>query len=167
MGKASVWTNSDGLFVGFGTRTVSSDVGYKLSDSQELSTIYFRFKGEDLGDTVATTDDAIVYGPVIPNGSTIVDATLEVIEAFDSSGDAGVLDLGLYNDAGTAVDDDGIDAAIAQTAIDAIGDTIACDGADVGTVVATTGGVKLGASYDTTAFTAGEAVLKVRFTTTT
>lgn len=166
MGRATVWTNSDGLAVGFGTRTETSHCAYKLNDEQELSTIYLRFKGEDLGDSVAASDDAIVYGPVIPNGSTIVDATLEVIEAFTSGGSA-VLDIGLYNPAGTAVDDDGIDAAIAITAIDAIGDTIVCDGADVATVVATTGGVKVAASYDTAAFTAGEAVLKVRYTTTT
>ena len=167
MGKASVWSNNDGLAVGFGTRTETSHCAYKLDDEGELSTIYLRFKGEDLGDAVAATDDAVVYGPVIPNGSTIIDATLEVIEAFDSAGDAGVLDIGLYTPAGSEVDDDGIDSAVAQAAIDAIGDTIACDGADVATVVATAGGVKVAASYDTAAFTAGEAVLKVRFTTTT
>lgn len=163
MARDAVWSNKDGLVVGFGTRTPVYNGSYSVAadSAAGVSKLYYRFRGEDLADAVSATGDSIVQAPVIPNGSIIKSATLYVTEAF--VGATAVLDIGVYNSAGTAVDDDGIDAAVAVTSIDAIGDTIACDGADVGTVVATSGGVKIAASYDTAAFTAGEALLTVEF----
>lgn len=164
MARDSVWSNSDGLAVGFGTRTALTSGSHKHADDGPTEKVVLRFRGEDLADTVSTTGDQIVHAPVIPNGASILSATLTVIEAFTSGGVA-TLDLGLYDKDGTAVDADGIDEDIALTAIDAIGDSIDCDGADVGTVVATTGGVKVAASYETAAFTAGEAILEVVYAT--
>jgi len=164
MARDAVWDNKDGLVVGFGTRTPQYTGSYSVASdaANGISKLVYRFRGEDLTDAVAVTDDALLHAPVIPNGSVIKGATLYVVEAF--AGTNAVLDIGVYNGAtDAAVDDDGIDAAVAVTSIDAIGDTIACDGADVGTVVATTGGVKIAASYDTAAFTAGEAILTVEF----
>jgi hypothetical protein len=151
------------LAVGFGPRESVFTGSYVQTHDAAggKMKLYYRFRGEDLADAVSATSDAIVQAPVIPNGSLILGATLEVVEAF--AGSSAVLDIGVYDSAGTAVDDDGIDAAIAVTSIDALGDTIACDGADINTIVATSGGVKIAASYDTAAFTAGEALLTVEY----
>lgn len=160
--KDSVWVNNDGLNVGFGTRDVTATGSGKLGlASGPEEKIVAEVNGADLADTLAVTDDFIVYGTPIPNGALITSAELIVETAF--VGATATLDLGLYNSAGAAVDADGIDAAIAVTAIDALNDTIACDGADIGTLVATTGGVYVGASYNTAAFTAGKASLVVSY----
>lgn len=162
MSRDNVWANSDGLAVGFGTRTTVKSGSFGVADNGATQKLFLKFRGEDLGDTVSATGDQIVQAPVIPNGATILSATLKVTEAF--VGATAVLDLGLYDKDGTIVDDDGIDAAVAVAAL-TLGAEIACDGADINTVVATTGGVKVGASYDTAAFTAGEAILEVEFAT--
>ena len=163
MSRDNVWTNKDGLAVGFGTRTKTTSGSFKQANDQDGVTqkLTLRFRGEDLPDATVAGTDQIMYAPVIPNGSLIKGATLVVLEAF--AGATAVLDIGVYDADGTIVDDDGIDAAIAVTSIDALNDTIACDGADIGTVVATTGGVKIAATYDTAAFTAGEAELVVEY----
>lgn len=164
MARDATWDNKDGLVVGFGTRTPVYSGSYSVASDRRdgISTLVYRFRGEDLADDVSTSGDALIHAPVIPNGSIIKSATLYVTEAF--AGATAVLDIGVYSGLDeSTVDDDGIDAAVAVTSIDAIGDTITCDGADVGTVVATTGGVKIAASYDTAAFTAGEAILTVEF----
>lgn len=163
MARNSLWANKDGLSVGFGTRTVVTSGSSRAKTHGLTEKIFLVFRGEDLADAVAATGDMMDHAPVIPNGATILSATLKVTEAFTSGGSA-VLDLGLYDKDGSVVDDDGIDAAVAVAAL-TLGAEIACDGADVNTVVATTGGVKLGASYDTAAFTAGEAVLEVEYAT--
>jgi hypothetical protein len=157
----TVWSNSDGLAVHFGTRDVTTTGSHRIADNGATEKLYMYITGTDLADAVSATSDQIVYGPVIPNGATILSATLKVNTAFTSGGSA-VLDLGLYDKDGSIVDDDGIDAAIAVASL-TLGAEIAADGADINTVVATTGGVKLGASYDTAAFTAGEAILEVEY----
>lgn len=159
MARDAYWDNKDGLVVGFGTRTPSQTGGFVNAEAATFERkLFLRIKGEDLGDTVAATDEQLVFGPTIPSGAFIESAQLEVTEAF--VGATAVLDIGVYNAATeAAVDDDGIDAAVAVTAIDAIGDSIACDGALVDTVLAQDS--KIAASYDTAAFTAGEAVLTV------
>ncbi len=159
MSRNATWTNSDGLVVGFGTREVTTSAGAKVSSNDATEQVVLKIKGTDLADAVAVDSDAIVHGVLIPNDALIVKADLFVTTAFTSGGSA-VLDIGLYQEDGTSVDDDGIDAAIAVAALvtDAV---VACNGADVGTVTA--GAVKVGASYDTAAFTAGEATLVVEY----
>ena len=161
MSRDNVWVNSDGLPVGFGTRTETSTGSNRVRENGATEKAYLVFKGVDLADAVARTEDQVIHGVSIPNGATILSATLKVSEAFTSGGSA-TLDLGVYDADGTAVDDDGIDSAIAVAAL-TLGAEIACDGADVNTVVATSGGVKVCASYDTAAFTAGKAVLEVEY----
>lgn len=165
MPRDAVWDNKDGLVVGFGTRTPTYTGSYSVAHDSAagISKLYYRFRGEDLNDAVAVTEDQAIMAPVIPNGSIIKSATLLITEAFTSGGSA-VLDIGVYNGATeAAVDDDGILAAKALAYLDAAAVSITCDGADVATTVATTGGVKIAASYDTAAFTAGEAILTVEF----
>lgn len=161
MSRDAVWVNSDGLAVGFGTRTEATTYSSRIGDNGKTEKVHLTIKGTDLADAVATSEDQVIHGVVIPNGATILSATLKVSEAFTSGG-AGVLDIGVYDKDGTIVDDDGIDAAVAIAAL-GLGAEVACDGADVNTVVATTGGVKICASYDTAAFTAGKATLEVEY----
>ena len=162
MARDTVWDNSDGLVVGFGTRSSTKTGGYSVRDNGATQTLILRFRGEDLTDAVAVTDDQIVHGPVIPNGAILLSATIKVVEAFDSASDTATLDIGVYDVDGAAVDDDGIDSAVAETAL-SLGAEIAANGADINTAVATTGGVRIAASYDTEAFTTGEAIVEVEY----
>lgn len=153
------WTNKDGLYVGFGTRKVETNVGKMTSSGGPEQEFVAKIYGPDLTDAVAAAD--LENAAVIPAGSLIQSATLFVQTPF--AGSNAVLDIGVYNGTTNAVvDDDGIDAAIAVTALDAEGDTITCDGDDIGTVVAAAG-AKIAASFDTAAFTAGEATLVVKY----
>lgn len=100
--------------------------------------------------------------PYIPAGSLIKRADLVMTTAGTSGGSA-TLTIGTYNSAGTAIDADGIDATVALTAIDAIGETVRCDGAHL-----TTGGyvaenAYIGAIYATAAFTAGVGKLYIEY----
>lgn len=101
--------------------------------------------------------------PTLPANCIIVNADLVVTTPFTSGG-AAALNIGTYNAAGTAIDADGIDAAIALTAIDADGDVVQCDGAQVSGLV-TVGGAAayIGWEADTALFTAGAAKLIVEY----
>ena len=156
--RDNTWTNQDGLYVGFGTRKVETGTGSNHGGSSAIRTMTLRIKGADLKDVVAAAD--LENAAVIPNDSVILSANLFVTTAF--VGVNAVLDIGTYKAADNTVeDDDGIDAAIA-TATLVIDYAVLCDGGDIGTVV-TGSGYKIAASYDTAAFTAGEATLVVRY----
>lgn len=165
--RDAVWDNKDGLVVGFGNRDVTR-APHKMSDTGQAQKLYYDFDWADLPTTsVAATDDQLVHGPVIPNGSVIVSAKLTVLEAF--AGGTSIT-FGVYNaDTAAAVDADGIIQAEVTADIDAIGDIVnytianagaSGAGADIGTVVATTGGVRI-AGFATGTFTAGKALLEV------
>lgn len=96
----------------------------------------------------------------IPANARITSATLRVITAF-AGGTS--YNIGLYEEDATVIDADGIDAAIALTAIDAIGETVDCDGALVGNTAGigtAAGSVRIAA---TGTFTAGKATLQVEY----
>ena len=102
----------------------------------------------------------------IPAGAYIESAKL--IQTVDfTSGGAATLDIGLYyNNSGAVgtLDADGIDAAIALTALQTDDAVIACDGALVGTTLASTASsYVVGAIYGTAAYTAGEAELVITY----
>jgi hypothetical protein len=159
MKRDVIWTNADGLAVGFGTREVESNSGAAVAVSDGLKKqVVVQIKGTGLPDSDVSAQ--LLNGVVIPANSYLLGATLFVTEAFTSGGSA-VLDIGLYKRSdGTAVDDDGIDSAIAvATLVDNY--DVACDGALIGTVLANNS--VIGVSYDTAAFTAGEATLLVEY----
>jgi hypothetical protein len=157
--RDNTWTNKDGLYVGFGTRKTEKNTSSAHAPSSGIQTLEMRIRGADLGDTVAAAD--LENAAVIPQGALLLSADLFVTTAF--AGASAVLDIGTYNaDANDIADDDGIDVAIA-TATLTDGAVVSCDGADVGVVCDGTDGWKLGASYDTAAFTAGEATLVCRY----
>ena len=169
MSRANTWANSDGLVVGFGLRTDDSHVAAVTGESGTLRTYVI-----ELPDATALEDtDAITVASLppqsatIPRGSYIKKATLQVKTAFTSAG-AATLDIGTYaanGDGSSSGDDDadGIDADIALTVIDAIGDVVVCNGASVagvvpvGIVANTDVAVVFG--FEAAVFTAGAATL--------
>jgi hypothetical protein len=146
-----VLTNNDqGAAVDAGNTAVS-EVKTLVIDIADATTI---------GSSAATP---VANDPVIPANSYITGAHLLVTTAFTSGG-AATLTIGAYDSAGSAIDADGIDAAVALTAINATTKAVACDGALVG------GAVMTGASdayikpnYGTAAFTAGAAKLVITY----
>jgi hypothetical protein len=127
----------------YGAREIEDVIGSKYAGENGKNILSYTFSYDDL--PVATLDEAV---QTIPANSFIVSATLRVIEALDGS--TPTLTLGLQEKDGTEIDNDGIDVAIAESAVDAIGETVLCNGALVaglagtgaerGQLIATTGG---------------------------
>lgn len=156
------YTNADGLYVltHGGQGAVQDKGGTVLSARQTL--VYDISDFTAIGSSFGASDiDPL--DPVIPAGSLIVGATL-VMTTAATSGDSATLTIGTYNAAGTAIDADGIDAAVALTAIDANGDVVRCDGAQASGVLGyVTADAYIGAIYGTAAFTAGAGKLIVEY----
>lgn len=131
----NIWLNGDGLHVKFPGATDNDNLVYSVAaqgDKREIvaEIDYSRLPaGAQRGTDYLINDVPNAY---VPSGAIVTKATLYVDTAFTSGG-AATLTLGFVkNDGSTVIDSDGIDAAIALTAIDAVGDQIACDGALVG-----------------------------------
>jgi len=132
----TVWTNSDGLHVRFGTNQAKKT----LTGSPREAGEYLTVEADIPYDRLAAFGTNLVLGnaprAVLPAGMLLKSATLTTVSAFDSAADALTLSIGLCKQDGTVIDDDGIDSAIAQSAIDAAGESVTCDGALIGTVLA-------------------------------
>lgn len=156
--RKSTWTNQDGLYVGFGRRSVENNTSAGVRSNSAIQTLSVKIVGSELSDAVAAAD--LENAAVIPANALLVSARLFVTTAF--AGSNAVLDIGTYNASdNTAADDDGIDTDTVANLVDNY--VLTCDGADVGTVCDGTGGWKIAASYDTAAFTAGEATLFIEY----
>lgn len=140
----------------YGARDIEDVLGSKYPGVNGKNIMSYTFSFDDL--PVATLDEA---AQTIPANSFIVSATLRVIEALD--GTTPTLTLGLVEKDGTAIDADGIDVAIAESAIDAVGETVLCDGALVGKLVGI--GVERGQLVVTTGgtVTAGKFSLEIEY----
>ena len=169
MSSTERWTNDDGLNIKFGNERSVVSVEGAVSTMGDEAQAVFKITGTDLTSSSALIAAHPTVG--IPDGAHIISATLYVTTAFTSAGSA-TLTVGLFNDDGDGTysvnDADGIDATVAITAIDAIGDHVACDGALVGSgaiALAGTGDRPLyvSALYATAAFTAGAADLVVKY----
>ena len=155
------YTNADGLFVlTNGAQGSANDEGVTARGARQVITkkLSLAALGSSFGSSNIDPLEAM-----IPAGAIIVNADLVITTAATSGGSA-TLTIGTYNAAGTAVDADGIDAAIALTAIDADGDVVQCDGAQVSGLV-TVGGAAayVGWNYGTAAYTAGAAKLIIEY----
>jgi len=166
------WVNNDGLRIRFGTGESLVSRGGELPYASEVHTIEVELLAADLKAHDDSTDPTTVldFNARIPEGAFLKSAELEVITAF--AGATATLDIGLVDAddqlaAFTDHDDDGIDSAIAVTAIDAEGDVITCDGALIGTTLGASGtgegGFLISAEAGTATFTAGEARLRVKY----
>ena len=114
----------------YGAREIEDVLGSKYSGENGKNIMSYTFSFDDL--LVATLDEA---AQTIPANSYIVSATLRVIEALD--GTTPTLTLGLQEKDGTEIDNDGIDVAIAESALDTVGETVLCDGAMVAELIGT------------------------------
>ena len=172
MARESLWENSDGLAVGFGTHSEDNKVAAVVGGTGAVKTAVMML--EDATDLEAITALTVASFPpqsiTIPRGSRILEATFQVTTGFTTAA-SGVLNIGTNtgraDGAYTADDEDGIDVDIAITALNAIGAVVACDGALVGGVTscgaAATADVQLCFSYKTGVYTAGAGILTVRY----
>jgi hypothetical protein len=114
-------------------------------------------KGADLADSDVARQ--LAYGITIPADALLESAKLFVTTAF--VGATATMDIGTYDaSSGAAIDDNGVAAALAVASL-SDNAVIACAGALIGTVLAANS--KIGVSYNTAAFTAGEATLVVEY----
>lgn len=155
------YTNSDGLRVlTFGAQGTPATQGATVVATEQTLVVNLTLTALGTSFGASNIDP---YAPFIPAGSVITGATL-VMNTAATSGGSATLTIGTYNSAGTAIDADGIDATIALTAIDAIGDVVRCDGAQAAGVLGyCSANAYIGAIYATAAFTAGTATLVVKY----
>ena len=153
------WLNDDGLFVKFGTEKPAVDGAGENTTDGDIRTIAVEIGFAEMG---ATGTTILSDGVSIPSGVFLESATFTVTTAF--VGATATLGFGTIDtDRSTVHDVDGIDAAIAITAIDAIGDTIACDGALIGTVLSNSTPMLLTSTVATAALTAGAGQLVIKY----
>ncbi len=158
------WDNPDGLRVYFGKRWAENNIAATEQPANGLKTIEVYVRGEDIPASVAdaATLAADPRSVAIPAGSVIKSATFIVSETF--TGSSSTLDIGLTSLAGVVSDMNGIDAAIALSALDA-SDLVKCDGA----LVFPTASAPLASAqqvvfgYGTAAFTAGSGRLVLEY----
>ena len=168
MSRDTVWTNNDGLRVGFGIHSEDNDVAAAVASANGIVTVTAEYDLLGLSDTFAATN-VKPQDHRIPRGSVVKSCMIHTL-VTPTSGGAATLDLGLWGtDIATPVVDDAdglvADATIAE--LDIIGSAILCDGAyivDSATAASTqyaVGAVAeadcvLAPSYETAAFTAGK-----------
>lgn len=111
--------------------------------------------------TTFTSTNIDLNNPFIPAGSLIKRADL--VMTAGATGASSTLTIGTYNAAGTAIVAAGIDSAIALTAIDAIGETVRCDGTHLTTAGYIAENAYIGAIYGTAVFTAGVGKLYIEY----
>ena len=154
------WTNEDGLYVRFGTE--ETDVT-RVGEYNEYGPLHYLEVEVNWDELNAFSNVTIFSSSVrIPADVFLESASFKVVTAF--AGASATIDFGTVDtDRTTEHDYDGIDAAIAVTAIDAIGDTITCDGALINTVLTNTTPLLLMARVNTANFTAGKGYLRVYY----
>lgn len=175
-----VWYNDDGLRVKFNTEKATVGRAGEFGTAIEDITIEVDVVYSDLNDYDDSTDPTTIldHDTRIPPGAFLKSAEFIVETAFDSAADTATLSFGLCDASDMepalthtgALSATGIDATIAETSIDAEGDTITCDGANIGTTLPTTsdssdhkGGFLITAEQGTENFTAGKGKLVVKY----
>ena len=174
MPRNAAWLNSDGLVVGFGTRTSDKEQSSKLPGAGSVHEVVLEIDDATELGTDATAGTGI-YAPQyvaqavkIPANATIKSARVIAKTGATSAGAADLL-VGTYTvnattKAVSAVDPDGLvaaaDAALADLAND--GDAIDGGGAVIDNTVGTTDVVVL-ATYVTAAYTAGAFKIVVSY----
>lgn len=154
--------NKDGLKVRyFGEQAGLATAGYH--DIANLRSIVIEIGADHLWPAADVGGDNTV--PSIPPKAMIHSAFLKVHETFTAAG-AATLTIGTCDEDGTAVDADGIDAAIALSALTA-GNIVKCDGAQVAAETATSTfsdkELWVSTAVATGPLTAGRATLTVYF----
>jgi hypothetical protein len=169
MPRDSIWSNQDGLEVGFGTHTADNNVAAVVGGTGPIKTLVVELSDATSLEALASLTSASfnVQDARLPRGSRILEASFQVTTGF-TTGDSADLEIGTNSVVDfTADDESGIDEAVAVTALNAIGASVACNGALVNGVVsagaASTSDVFISFSASTGAFTAGAGYLTVRY----
>jgi hypothetical protein len=157
------WTNNDGLYIRFGTDEAVHAKGGDFRPSGGKHITEVEITATSLGTAAAILDNTVT----IPAGARIEKVEV-VAETACTSGGAAVLNVGLIDqDRTTAIDADGLVAALALASINVVGELntlsvgVTGAGALVGTTLTNAG--LLTADYDTAAFTAGVVVVRVHW----
>jgi hypothetical protein len=174
MARQSTWTNSDGLKVGFGTRSDNDESpGVLGGRAGARRTLVCEIDVANLVDTFAAANRT-GYEAVIPRGSIITAAYLNTVTAVASSG-GGTLEIGTWGTNDSVDDADGIVATVAVAELNAVGEVHICDGALVAAPgnTAAAGIISVGAtansdciiapSWATAAFQSGVVQLTVEY----
>ena len=154
------WLNNDGLFVRFGNDKAKVLGGGSYAHGGPNTVLEFDLTGTDVAATTTEIDANLNVG----SGGIIAKVEIFVEAAFTSGG-AATLDIGFNKKDGTALDAEGLVAALALTAIDAVGETTELTlgatgaGALVGTALSEIGVIT--ANYGTAAYTAGASKVRI------
>lgn len=152
--RANTWTNADGLSVGFGPLDSKNPNAGPVQTEGNIEVLQFPFDYDALN--LAGTAPSTKTVP-IPANSTILRGNIRVTTAF--AGGTNV-NFGFINAAGTAIDIDGLDAAVATAALDA-GLVVTFDGALIGKSVGAADAY-FGGSYSGT-YTAGKGIITIEY----
>lgn len=165
MSRNSYWTNNDGLRVGFGSRSRTSQAGV-TGTRGAIETARVKYNLADLEDGASLTIASLeaVQGIVIPRGSVLQSSRVSVTTA--AAGATAVLQVGLVKNGDVATIDD-IDGLATEVVTNlTLGAVLVDDGALVPNGIAgatSDSDVSIVASYTTAAFTAGEVIVEVDF----
>lgn len=165
MKKANIWTNKDGLYVGFGRRGVEDHTAavHAASFGNERSVV-LKVVGTQVPASAGAAE--LANSPVIPAGANIKSVRVVVDTAFTGGTS---LDLGGWVVADTVDDEDGFIAALLTATLAAgYDETYTAAGTNKGgAYIATklTNAVKVAATYNTSAFTAGVATITIVYET--
>ncbi len=161
------WTNADGLQVPFGqdqARETKSIPGKALRGGSK-SYLVMDFDWDSFPDyTADLNNDGTNNGfsdsdAYIPAGSYITNAWLIVTEGFASGTD---YDIGTYQQDGSAISSQGIDATLQTADINVAEDVVVCDGTLVDGILSVTLDSYIKA-LETGTFDAGEAKLVIEY----
>jgi hypothetical protein len=153
------YVNADGLeILTSGEAGTAAKKGTALAGHKKA--LVLNLTGTELPSGAATPQD---HDAFIPANSYITSATVIISTAFTSGGSA-TLTVGAYQQDGSTIDADGVDAAVALSALNATTKAVACDGALVGAALSVgDNDCYIEAYYGTAAFTAGEAKLVIEY----
>lgn len=158
MARSATWTNADGLVVGFGARDSKNDNGATVRTQGNVEIFEMILDYDNLPAAAGTAPSS--KSIPIPASSVITRAYSQVTEDW-ATADSATLDIGFVNSAGTAISQDGIDAAVAAGALD-LGDTVVHDGALIGVDVGTADAY-ISCEVNTGTFTTGQSILTIEY----
>lgn len=159
----NAWMNDDDLYIKFGLSEGVSTNGGQILDSGPYRCVELDLDYTDFASSATIVNDVVT----IPDGARIDRVQIVTVTAFDSAGDAFVFNVGLVkaDDRTTAIDADGLVAALPQASVDAAGETQEIIightyvGLLIGTTLTDTGLICV--DYDTAAPTAGAMKLRI------
>ena len=156
MARGNVWTNSDGLDVGFGIRDSKNPNAATVRTEGNVEVLQFALSYDQMPASGTAPSSKSIP---IPANSSILRGNFRVTEAWVGGTN---IDFGTMNSAGTAIDDDGFDVAVLTAAL-TLNAVIDFDGALM------TGDASVGtadayfATVVTGTYTAGQGVVTIEY----